>query len=139
MKKTVACTVLATIAVSGVGMTMADSASASALPSQRAAVAASLSAPTVLSSGEQPQFLSVLADDAVKVAATVNATKVTYEATKKVVSKTKAIAKKIAPAAEDAAEVTAEESSSSSSGIPVTSPASQHGAIPGDAQFDAQN
>ncbi|WP_208900698.1 hypothetical protein [Streptomyces incarnatus] len=139
MNKTVAGLLVTAIAAGAVGMTMAGNASATTLPTQKAAAAQSLAAPTVLSGGAQPEFLSNLAHDAVNVAATVNAAKATYHATKKVAEVSKKVSRKAAPVAEEAAVVTAEESSSSSSGIPATSPASKHGVIAGDEQFDAQN
>ncbi|KUN06289.1 hypothetical protein AQI95_15495 [Streptomyces yokosukanensis] len=105
---------------------MASSASASSLPRQKAAADESVQRATVLDGGANPQFLHALADAAVAG--------VTGAVGGKVIDTAVKLTTKIKSSSDSSS---SSESSSSSSGGPVTSPASLHGVIPGDAQFDA--
>ncbi|WP_406124744.1 hypothetical protein [Streptomyces sp. NBC_00989] len=126
-KKFIAGSVFVGVVAAASSGLMASSASASSLPRQKAAASDSVQRATVLDGGANPQFLHAIANDVVAgVTGAVGAKAV--ESAVKVTTKLKSVSSDSSSSSE---------SSSSSSGGPVTSPASLHGMIPGDAQFDA--
>jgi len=126
-KKFVAGSVFVGVVAAASSGLMASTASASSLPRQKAAAEDSVQRATVLEGGANPQFLHDIANDIVAGVTGAVGAKAVETAVK--------VTTKLRSASSDSS--SSSESSSSSSGGPVTSPASLHGIIPGDAQFDA--